>query len=276
MLSSDIEFAFKCTSSEGWRGETKEVFESFLSYDPKGCFIAEINSQKIGISVATPYRNNGFIGELIVIKEMRGHGYGKQLFRHTVDYLKSRGLKDIYLDADAEAVSLYERFGFRKITQTLRFIGKVEEKESSVSKMNAKDLQDVCLLDNQLFADDRSFFLKRRFKLFPELCIISRNGKAINGYILGRPGLNIISVAPLVVLDNNMLTATTLMEAIAQETGGHALYAGILESNRDAVKFFTSLQNFKQKTPGWYMVLGNANDLGMNNKLYTIGSAAKG
>ena len=277
MLPTDVEFAFKCTSSEGWEGETEEVFKSYLSWHPKGCFVAEIDSRKIGISVATPYHRNGFIGELIIIKEMRGNGYGKRVFKHTVDHLKSCGSENIYLDADPDAVSLYEGFGFKRTTQTLRFIGKMEEtKISPVNNMSAADLEDVCRLDNKLFADDRSFFLKRRFELFPELCWIVRNNAAIKGYIFGRPGVNIISVAPLVILDNNKSTAVALMQAIAKETGGQTLYGSALASNKDAVTFFQSLENFKQKTPGWYMVLGDSENLGTDNKLYTIGSAAKG
>lgn len=277
MLPTDIEFAFKCTSGEGWEGETKEVFESFLSWHPKGAFIAELDDQKIGLSVATPYNKNGFIGELIIVKEMRGHGYGRLLFKHTVDYLKSCGLENIYLDADPEAVSLYEGFGFRKLTQTLRFIGKIEgRKSSAVNKINTNDLEEVCLLDNRLFADDRSYFIKRRFELFPELCWIARNGTAIKGYLFGRPGVNLISLAPLVILDNSESTARALIQAIAQETGGRSLYGGVLEHNKIAVNFFQSIQGFRQKIPGWYMVLGSSDNLGMDKKLYTIGSAAKG
>ena len=60
---ADIDFACYCTSNEGWISETKEVFESLISFNPKGCFVAEKDSKKIGIGVATQYKTNGFIGE---------------------------------------------------------------------------------------------------------------------------------------------------------------------------------------------------------------------
>jgi hypothetical protein len=33
MEFSDIDFAYSCTSSEGWAGETKEIFETLLNHD---------------------------------------------------------------------------------------------------------------------------------------------------------------------------------------------------------------------------------------------------
>ena len=131
---ADIDFACYCTSNEGWISETKEVFESLISFNPKGCFVAEKDSKKIGIGVATQYKTNGFIGELVVIKEMRGHGYGSKLFEHAIQYLRSNGTQNIYLDADLTAVPLYEQYGFKKVTRSLRFLGKITARTSALVK----------------------------------------------------------------------------------------------------------------------------------------------
>jgi len=84
MVSSDLDFALRCANAEGWLSETREVFETFLAYDRNGCFVAEHDSQRIGICVATRYKKNGFIGELIVIHAMRNRGFGKRLMQHAM------------------------------------------------------------------------------------------------------------------------------------------------------------------------------------------------
>ena len=276
MNHSDIEFAYHCTSKEGWVSETKEVFESFLSFNPKGCFVAEKDSKKIGICVATPYKTNGFIGELVIIKEMRGQGYGSKLFEHTIQYLKSKGILNIYLDADLDAVPIYEKYGFRKITKSLRFVGKIKGKKNPlVQKATQGDLIKICDLDAQAFGDDRSFFLRRRYELFPNLCFVSIIENSITGYIFGRPGIDVFSVVPLVVLSER-ITPNELLETFAIELHNHNLRIGVLESNIKAVEFFKSIQSLEEEVPCWRMVLGPSEKLGLGEKLYSIGSGAKG
>jgi len=68
MTPNDLAFAAGLARAEGWRSETRLSFEDFLAHDPGGCFIAEVDGQPAGMCVATRYRQNGFIGELIVAR----------------------------------------------------------------------------------------------------------------------------------------------------------------------------------------------------------------
>ncbi len=276
MNHSDIEFAYHCTSKEGWASETREVFKSFLSFNPNGCFVAEKDSKKIGICVAIPYQTNGFIGELVIIKEMRGRGYGSKLFEHTIQYLQSNGIQNIYLDADLDAVPIYTKYGFRKITKSLRFEGKIKGRNSPlVQKATPDDLIKICDLDTQAFGDDRGFFLRRRYELFPNLCFVSKIENSITGYIFGRPGIDVISVVPLAVLSDR-ITPNELIETFAIELHNHNMRIGVLESNMKAVEFFKAIQSLEEEVPCWRMVLGPSEKLGSDKKLYSIGSGAKG
>jgi len=276
MNLSDIEFAYHCTSSEGWASETKEVFDSLLSFNPDGCFVAEKDSKRIGICVATQYQKNAFIGELVIIKEMRDRGYGSKLFKHTIQYVKSNGIQNIYLDGDLDAVQIYEKYGFRKITKSLRFVGKIKGKYSPlVQRATWGDLDKICDIDINLFGDDRSFFLRRWYELFPNLCLVSKTENAITGYIFGRPGIDVISVAPFAVLSDR-INPIELLETFAFEAHNHNLSIGFLEINIKAVGFFKSIQSLEERVPCWRMVLGQSERLGLNEKLYSIGSAAKG
>jgi GNAT superfamily N-acetyltransferase len=84
MTINDVDFAFKCTNAEGWQSATKDCFISAMEYDPHGCFVAVENGNRIGICVAAKYINTGFIGELIVVEDQRGKGYGKRLFEKAI------------------------------------------------------------------------------------------------------------------------------------------------------------------------------------------------
>ena len=132
MTYADARFAYECTDKEGWQGSLEDTFIGHLEYDADGCFVAEKNGRRIGICVATKYETSGFIGMLIVIEEERGKGYGTQLFRKAIRYLNDNNIRNIYLDGDLDAVPIYEKYGFRKVCKSLRFIGKIEAEDSDL------------------------------------------------------------------------------------------------------------------------------------------------
>jgi len=276
MTRADIDFAFACAQEEGWQSETQKDFEGFLIYNPTGCFVAGAGSEKIGICVATAYRDNGFIGELIIKKEHRGKGYGTQLFDFSIKYLAAKGIKNIYLDGDLAAVPIYEKAGFRKIDRSLRFAGKIPgKKQKNVRKVTPDDINTICAIDRELFGDDRGFFLRRRFAMYSELCFVSENNNRINGYLMARPGHEVISVGPWVLLEPGE-NPEALLAGLSLGTGDRMLRLGILESNTTAVGIIKSLQTFAENEYCWRMVQGPQEDLGMDKNLIAIGSAAKG
>jgi len=132
MQPSDLDFAAECTAREGWASETRQEFEGFLAYDLGGCFVAEVNGRRVGICIATPYVGFGFVGELIVAKAVRGHGIGRRLLEHSVQYLHDCGAQTVYLDGVLAAVSLYERVGFRRVCRSLRFHGHLRAESHSI------------------------------------------------------------------------------------------------------------------------------------------------
>ncbi|UCG50808.1 MAG: GNAT family N-acetyltransferase [Candidatus Latescibacterota bacterium] len=276
MTPSDIRFALDLTNAEGWVGETRDVFEAFLAYDPAGCFIAEHDAREVGVCVATRYRTSGFIGELIVVKDMRGLGYGRKLFECSIRYLKSHGIENIYLDGDLDAVPFYETIGFRKICRSLRFVGRLAGRRNGlIRNAGPEDTDVVCGIDRDLYGDDRGFFLRRRLELFSRLNLVLEIDGRLCGYIMAHPGNGVLSVGPWAVFDCQE-KAKLLLEAAASEAGGQPLRIGVLESSTAAVDLIESIGSFEEQTPCWRMGLGPSSAIGGDDRLYAIGSAAKG
>lgn len=189
MRESDLEFAAESTAIENWPSETREAFANALAYDPGGCLVAELDGRLAGIAVAIAYQRSGFIGELIVRKEARGRGIGPRLFERAVLYLKERGADAIGLDAVERAVPFYESAGFQPVCRSLRFLGKIEgRRHPDVRSMRREDMDEVNRFDHEVFSDNRSFFLERRFSLYPRFAkVLERDGR-IAGFIMGMPG----------------------------------------------------------------------------------------
>ena len=280
MQFSDLDFAAECTSLEGWKSETREVFEGFLAYDPNGCFIIEENSKRIGLGVATNYGELGFLGEIIVIKEKRGQGHGSRLVKHTIQYLHNRGVKNILLDSVPTAVSLYERFGFQKICRSLRFSGNVHNGSNScVRNMEDGDLKTVTKIDREVFRGDRGFFIERRLHMYPRLCKVFEFRKEIVGFIMGRPGRDMFWLGPWVMINEDIDHPEDLLRSFAMEAGNSKIILGVLEMNKQAVMKIQTLGFIEHSNPPWRMMFGISKDsmeTDWSSKIYAIGSPAKG
>ncbi len=280
MSAGDLDFAAACTAGEGWASESRLEFEAFFARDPGGCLVAEREGQRVGIAAATRYGAYGFIGELIVLPEARGQGVGRRLLEAGVAYLRGGGARTVLLDGVVRAVPLYERAGFRKVCRSLRFTGRVPGRPAPrVRPMLPKDLPDVFRLDRQAFGADRSFFLERRLRRFPELSRILVQDGRLAGFLLGRcgqfSGSEWTAVGPWVVAPG-VERPEELLESLAPEGGSLQLSLGVLETNDRAVSLVRSLDFAERPDSPWRMVLGKPGNLGDTPLAFAVGTAAKG
>ena len=276
MQPADLHFAAQCTAAEGWLGEDYFALQSFYLSDPTGCFLAELSGRPVGIGIATSYGQSGFIGELIVRPEDRGKGIGTALLRYSVDYLRRRGARTIYLDGMPKAVPLYERNGFRKICRSLRFSGKMSSVPTPhVRSIQNADLDLVCALDRRAFGADRSFFLRRRLERNPELSWVLLDRDRLLGFILGRRGEGWLMAGPWVAVEDAP-RPECLLQCLSAEAGNTPLSVGVLESNQPAVELIRSLGFVERGDSPWRMSLGPSSDLGASRLCWAIGSPAKG
>ena len=276
MTAQDLDFAAALAHVAGWASESREVFEAFLENDPRGCFLAEAGGEKAGICVATQFVKNGFIGELIVSRDMRVLGIGPILFRKSLDHLLAGQMENIYLDGDLNAISYYESMGFRKICRSLRFRGKIKgKKHALVRRLHAGDLDRLCALDRELFGDDRGFFLRRRAENSPGLCLVLERAGQLCGWIMARPGDGLLAVGPWAAL-HGPEDAVSLLEHLANENGTAVFRIGVLEKNVKSSQLLRSWPGLQETCHSWFMVRGGSERLGNHTALYAIGSGAKG
>jgi predicted GNAT family N-acyltransferase len=275
MTAADLDFAAALTHVAGWTSESREVFAAFLECDARDCFIAEAGKEKAGVCIATKYVKNGFIGELVVSRNMRVFGIGQILFQKALEHLLASQMENIYLDGDLNAVSYYETMGFRKICRSLRFRGKIKgKKHVHIRRLQPGDLDRLCALDRELFGDDRSFFLRRRAENFPELCLVSEKEGCLNSWIMARPGDGLLAIGPWAALDGE--DAAPLLEHLANENSTVVFRIGVLDKNVRAAWLLRSWSGLQETIHSWLMVRGESDRLGNHPALYAIGSGAKG
>ncbi len=285
MTSADLEFAARCVAGERWSPETPNEFAAFLEHDRSGCLLAEIDRTRAGICIASFYGSGqpngamGFIGMLIVRPEYRGRGIGKRLLTEAIGYLRERGAGSIQLDGVTLAVPLYERMGFRRHSRSLRFHGTLEGRaHPSVRPMTEADLPAVCAMDIEAFGADRSFFLRRRVRLFSHLCRVYEENGEITGFMVGRSGVDAngswTAAGPLLPSPEAGSTEA-LLRSLAAPGEKLALNVNVLDTCRPAAPLLDGLGFDRRDDPPWRMVIGDEG-VGLSPRYFAIGPAAKG
>ncbi|MFW9850192.1 MAG: GNAT family N-acetyltransferase [Candidatus Thorarchaeota archaeon] len=233
MMNDDIDFALSLTSIEGW-SDIRSDFEALISYSPTAAFVLEDSDDYIGMISAISYGVFGFIGNLIVHPLYRGQGYGIQLLRYGIKQLQDLGTPYFMLDAVPEALSLYEKHGFRPVCKSYRLRGKISELDSeNVREISEEDLPTIYEIDKEYFGADRSHFLRNKWMGSPNLCVCLEQEGNIVSYAMGSHRDEYVRVAPWVVTVHGDFNGD-LLRAIGHFSGGRELAMGILETSTRA------------------------------------------
>jgi ribosomal protein S18 acetylase RimI-like enzyme len=276
MRPEEAALAARWAEIEGWATEVREEFGLFLDREPSGCFFAESEGRPAGVCVATSYGARGFIGELLVDPSLRGRGVGPALFDRALSFLLERGCRSVSLDAVPRAVAFYGTRGFRLVCPSLRFQGVLAGSiEAGIRPITAADLPAIFEIDGRVFGGDRSFHLKRRIALSPELAWLKSSGGRLAGYVFGRRRLGLVWAGPWWA-ETDDADPGALLTAFASGAGDGELRLGVLAANARAVGLVSALGFVAGKRPSYRMIRGEGETLGTDPSLLAVGTAAKG
>lgn len=142
MSRPQIDFAVELAAAEGWNPGLHDA-ECFYRADPQGFLVGTLQGRPIGCISAVSYQGTfGFVGFYIVIPELRGQGYGIQLWRAAMQRLQGH---TIGLDGVIEQQANYARSGFRLAYRNIRYEGTTAESvgEQRTTRVDAGHLAQV-------------------------------------------------------------------------------------------------------------------------------------
>lgn len=184
MTSEDIPFAVGITDKEGW-GYVEKDFVKILEMEPRGCFVAHAQDEKVGMLTTINYGRTAWIGNVVVRSERRNQNIGSELILHAVDYLRSESVESIGLYSYLDAISFYEAIGFEQSFRVGRFFGSGRKSAGSgTRKFAVEALPAMVSLDQKYFPGDRTRLLSMIAKNDPSLMFWAGNGE-VRGYIAG-------------------------------------------------------------------------------------------
>lgn len=279
LKAKDIDSVYKIYAVEQWNDRKNDIQRMF-SYEPEGCFVAEIDGKIAGHIFSVRYGKFGWIGLLIVKAEHRRKGIGTSLTKKTMDYLLNHEIKTIKLDGVPDVSDLYRKLRFVDEYDSLRFKATNKQatslKNSSVAPLEKEMMTKIAAFDSEYFGGDRSRVLKKLFEENTRRCFVSYAESEVAGYIMSRRLEKGYRIGPWVCDPKNQQTATDLltncMEALGHDT---AIYVGVPAINKLAVELLRE-SGFEQYSKSIRMRYGKKLENDRAEGIFGIGGPEKG
>lgn len=253
MKHSDIEFAISLTDIEQW-GHLEIDFRRLLHLDPKGCFAAWQDGNRVGIATTVSYGDYAFLGNIIVKKEKRGASIGPRLIQHAINYLDEKGIKTIELDGVFPAVAMYRYMGFRDKYRSLRLFHEPDRSLASENTTScAAPIDDLISFDHEQTGIQRSGMLHRLIQEFPNhtFCV---DKERLQAYAIVRErATRTLAIGPLVAEGPNV--CDILLSTILATFKNKCTTIGVPEINTSAVEILLR-KGFRCGAPSMRMYRG--------------------
>jgi GNAT superfamily N-acetyltransferase len=233
MNDGDIPEGMRLKDLAGWN-QTATDWERFLLASPDGCFVAEENGGVVGTVTTITYENCfSWIGMVLVDPEFRGRGIGRALLEQAIEFLASRGVASMGLDATPQGKLLYERLGFKVECELERWRLRRPSAPREYRDIKTFDLKDVLRLDREVFGADRSVLLQSLADAAPEFVQILRAQTGARGYTFGRHGAHSDHLGPWVADD--IQSASELLDTFLERSARESVIVDCPRANPWAI-----------------------------------------
>ncbi len=209
-------------------------------------FALHVNSTVQGFVSAVPYKESGWIGNLLVGPERRGFGFGSTLFDFALDYLHQAKPKRIWLTASEEGQPIYQRRGFTVVDQVDRWVAKGLGITDLSTDQAVTDLIDY---DYQCWGESRS----------PLLNVLSDDGEVCHsGKTIGllQSGVTCWQLGPWLSAGKNVFENRQLLNQVVEKTAcGKELLVDVLVSSK--MEFALRTSGFVKRGSNQLMLLSD-------------------
>jgi GNAT superfamily N-acetyltransferase len=232
MRPDEISIAVDWAAAEGWNPGFADA-ACFAVVDPQGFFIGELDGVPAATISCVNYSDHfSFLGFYIVRADLRGHGYGLDIWNAAIAHAGPRG---IGLDGVVAQQQNYRRSGFELAYANVRYGGVVAAPAAPTGVIALTDvpLALVASYDTTVFPAPRSAFLRTWINA------PGHNGRALlrDGALAGwgviRPCRSGHKIGPLVADDR--ATAETVLAALLASVGGGEVFLDVPSVNHAAV-----------------------------------------
>jgi GNAT superfamily N-acetyltransferase len=220
---------------ERWNpGRSDEI--PFHAADPRGFFLGRLNGKPVASAAGVRYGTDyGFLGLYIARPQVRGQGYGIQLWRAAMAHLAGR---NVGLDGVVEQQDNYRKSGFRRTWNHIRYEG-VPPREEPARDLTLVDGRTIpfsrlAAYDRRFFPAERDAFLSLWVSLPGHTSLAALQDGRLKGFAVMRPAQSGSRIGPLHASSQDI--ASALLTGLSATTPGLPVALDIPDVNPASVK----------------------------------------
>jgi GNAT superfamily N-acetyltransferase len=220
---SDVGGAIRLTRAAGWNQIPRD-WERLLMLEPDGCFTLEADGQVAATTTAICYgRELAWLGMVLTAPEFRRRGFAESLVGRALQFVQSRGVATVKLDATESGVGLYRKLGFVDECEIERW----QRAPAPVPAGEVMSYLPDCSDDRMSFGADRS-------ALLGQLAGLGAASLPGEGYAMGRAGFTAAYFGPC--LAKSTTSARRLLQWFLAGPGEEQVFWDLFPSNQEAVR----------------------------------------
>jgi GNAT superfamily N-acetyltransferase len=232
MRPEEISLAVDWAAAEGWNPGLADA-SCFASVDTEGFLIGELDGAPAAIVSCVNYDARfAFLGFYIVRADLRGKGYGLQIWNAAIAHA---GARVIGLDGVTAQQENYRKSGFGLAYANVRYGGNVPASaapRAEIIALSEVPFAAVAADDATVFPAPRSAFLRAWIGSPGHAgCAVLRDGR-LPAWGVIRPCLTGFKVGPLVADDR--AGAAAVLSALITKVGGGDIFLDVPGINREA------------------------------------------
>jgi GNAT superfamily N-acetyltransferase len=227
MTREEVDLAIEWAGREGWNPGLHDA-EILYRADQDGFFAGEIDGEVVAVLSVVDYPGEySFAGPLIVRRDWRGQGVGRQMIAFLLEQGKSR---TIAWDGAADVLPAYERMGFRFAYWNHRFRGWAEgEEQGDLVPAGEMPFEELAGYDRAIFKASRGPFLRALLDHESTRSLASVKGGKLAGYGVLRKCRTGHKVGPLFADDRR--TAEKILRGLISTISGEPFFLDVPEPN---------------------------------------------
>jgi GNAT superfamily N-acetyltransferase len=223
LRTSDIGGAIRLSRAAGWN-QLPSDWERLLILEPDGCFTLEASGQVAATTTVICYgRKLAWLGMVLTAPEFRRRGFAESLMGSALEFVQSRGVATVKLDATESGVGLYRKLGFVDECE-------IERWQRAPGPVPAGEVMSY----DPDFSYDRASFGADRSALLTQLAEFGAASLRGEGYAMGRPGFTAAYFGPC--LAKSGASARRLLQWFLADHGEEVVFWDLFPNNMEAVR----------------------------------------
>ncbi len=225
LREQDIDELVLLVRLENWIADKHQLMTIYKRF-PHLCYGAYDGDFFVGAIMGYTHLHSAWINNFFVKSNYRKQGVGKRLFKTLLRALELEE-KVIYLVANQEVEKFYSSFGFNRVIEIGRVFRESKEINFKFNSNYAKELQKdsfklIYTLDNQIYKDDRTTYLKEDLIAHSSLILATQNG-----FLHSKMVFSSLFIGPFLVKVGAYMDAERLLRGVLYKRGLKNIYADI-------------------------------------------------